>query len=122
MIEFDDKMEYRDFAMEVNFIKNAFELTISNYSDPNRSSFYFGLTDFAKEGEWKWMSSGKVFNFTDNQYGGIWVDGEPNGHEVENCACLTYVKAVNYDVNLPKLVDINCEEKLTIICQRELYI
>ena len=95
-----------------------------NYAMKTHFDFYIGLSDIKKEDEWRWMSSNKIFNMTSNM--GKWAKGEPNGHKEEDC-CYLKINAklaferwprVYPDHNIPKIGDIDCEKKLTVICQR----
>ena len=62
------------------------------------SSFWIGLSDFAKEGTWEWQESHKETSYTN------WMSGEPNNVGAnENCAC----KRCNIDPNC-KWNDVNC--------------
>jgi hypothetical protein len=46
-----------------------------------------GATDKAKEGEWRWSSSGKLLKY------GSWYKGEPNNNKgVEDCAVAVIAK------------------------------
>ena len=58
--------------------------------------------------------------------GDKWASGEPNGNKKEDCSYVNINQKDAYERlpiaypehKIPKLGDISCETKLTIICQR----
>ena len=125
IVEFDDNMTQDDFANFLENIIQSFELRTRDYSaGGGYQNFYLGLTDREKEDEWKWESSGKIFNMTQSHE--KWAENEPNGHKSEDCAVLLindigqyYSSPYLYEEHkYPKMNDVNCDTKLTIICQR----
>lgn len=106
IIEFDDTMTQEDFVNFFEIIIQTFNLRTSGVYHP----FYLGLTDRVKEDEWKWESSGKIFNMTQSPR--KWGKNEPNGHKNEDCAVL--------QVYAIEIHDWNCDRKFTIICQRKI--
>ncbi|XP_041665724.1 ladderlectin-like [Cheilinus undulatus] len=70
--------------------------------DPSEGSTWIGLTDIGIDGYWIW-SNGKRVTFT------FWRDGEPNGHEYENCAVTNYKSS-------PRWSDISCTYTHPSVC------
>ena len=129
-------MEFNDDLFEDSFLKYL-ELIIETFDlrDPKlygtkyHLDFYLGLTDIEKEDVWKWSSSGRIFNMTLHQ--GKWEKDEPNGHKKEDCSYLKINSKQLYewaeglafaDQKFPKIHDITCDEKLTIICMRKAFV
>ena len=127
IVEFDDNMTQDDFANYFEQIIQSMELRTRNrHSSSGFQNFYIGLTDREKEDEWKWESSGKIFNMTQSR--GKWAENEPNGHKSEDCAVLLINDKAKYDRSpylygkhkYPKMNDADCDTKFTIICQRKI--
>ena len=127
IVEFDDNMTQENFANYLENIIETFELRTRNYySGTGYQDFYLGLTDREKEDEWKWESSGQIFNMTQSR--GKWAKNEPNGHKSEDCAVLSINDKGKYESypytyrehKYPKMNDVNCDTKFTIICQRKI--
>jgi len=126
IVEFDDNMTQDDFANFLENIIQSFNLRSNSFwSSKDYQHFYLGLTDREREDEWKWESSGKVFNMTQSRE--KWGENEPNGHKKEDCAVLLINNKKDYDQypslysehKYPKINDVNCDRKFTIICQRK---
>ena len=124
-------MTQENFANYLENIIETFELRTRNYysgqySGAGYQDFYLGLTDREKEDEWKWESSGQIFNMTQSR--GKWAENEPNGHKSEDCAVLLINDKAKHDRSpylygkhkYPKMNDADCDTKFTIICQRKI--
>ena len=122
IVEFDDNMTQDDFANFIENIIQAFELRTQDYfAGIGNEDFYLGLTDREKEDQWKWESSGRIFNMTQSRE--KWAENEPNGHKSEDCTVLLINdnSPYSYEENkYPKMNDVNCDTKFTIICQRKI--
>ena len=129
LVEFDDNMTETDFEQFFEAIIKKFHLRVPNEISIHLSiedfDFYIGLTDLQKEDIWQWSSSGKTYNMTRN--GEKWGAEEPNGDKQEDCAYVKINNKAAYEKypfayaqhKIPKLGDVSCETKLTIICQRK---
>ena len=60
---------------------------------------------------------------------GKWRKDEPNGHKKEDCSFIRVnskwfesFTTMYQDEKFPKICDINCEEKLTIVCMRKIFV
>ena len=128
LIEFHDKTNENDYVQFVEKIINVFDLRVpETYHDHRKThfDFYIGLTDFQKEDQWIWQSSGQIFNMTQSRK--LWGENQPDGNKREDCGFIMinskhlYEKYPhsNPEHKFPLIADINCAEKLTIICQRK---
>eukprot|EP00105_Crassostrea_gigas_P029096 XP_011450931.1 PREDICTED: perlucin [Crassostrea gigas] len=68
-------------------------------------SFWIGLTDILVEGEWVWMSTQTIAQYTN------WWPGEPNNRNIEDCAVSTG--------SLFHWNDVSCSSKCNFICEKE---
>ena len=98
---------------------------VHHYGLEDHLDFYLGLTDFDKEDVWTWSTSGRILNMTIHKR--KWGKDEPNGHDCAYIAINSkyfdkYRSDFFHDKKIPKIRDTNCEEKLTIVCMRKIFV
>ncbi|KAK3593342.1 hypothetical protein CHS0354_021906 [Potamilus streckersoni] len=69
------------------------------------SSYWTAANDIMKEGYWVWSPMNVPMRYT------IWMESEPNNYKgQENCAEINYVRQF-------KMNDVDCELKISFICE-----
>lgn len=80
LLKLNSNLEYRSFKRTCNNVKSRTWVFVSGAW----GSWWTGGNDVAKEGKYKWGTSGRDIVYTN------WVSPEPNGGTNENCITVDY--------------------------------
>ncbi|CAG0881683.1 unnamed protein product [Cyprideis torosa] len=95
----------RESSIARYFVQRKFNLISANCDDNDWvDSVWVGGQDLGEETEWRWVSSGLLFAFSD------WQAGQPEGGTRENCLLLRCVNDYRWN-------DVDCSYRYPILCE-----